>query len=174
MLAWRAFGLVLTPHPAAIMLAAMALDVTLLYPYSKRVVRMPQAVLGVGPADVVSLGSASRIRAFLEEGGTRDRVRIVVNRYKKIPGFTDEDVEKATSCKLLWKIPNNYQSIAPAIDKGVPVALQENTDIVLSFRSLASALAHASPTSAGASHLFSRPETAAPTKTTSEPTQASP
>ena len=83
------------------------------------------AILLVAQADVVSLWSASRIRAYLEEGATRDRVRIVLNRYKKIPGFTDEDVEKATSCKLLWKIPNNYQSIAPAIDKGVPVALHE-------------------------------------------------
>ena len=104
-------------------------------------------------ADVVSLWSASRIRAFLEEGATRDRVRIVLNRYKKIPGFTDEDVEKATSCKLLWKIPNNYQSIAPAIDKGVPVALQENTDIGRSFRSLAGLLAQASPTSRGFARL---------------------
>ena len=84
---------------------------------------LSNAVLLVAQADVVSLWSASRIRAFLEEGATRDRVRIVLNRYKKIPGFTDEDVEKATTCKLLWKIPNNYQSIAPAIDKGVPVAL---------------------------------------------------
>jgi len=37
---------------------------------------------------------------------------------QKIPGFTDEDVEKATTCKLLWKVPNNFQSVAPAIDKG--------------------------------------------------------
>ena len=91
------------------------------------------AILLVAQADVVSLWSASRIRAYLEEGATRDRVRIVLNRYKKIPGFTDEDIEKATSCKLLWKIPNNYQSIAPAIDKGVPVAMQENTDVGRSF-----------------------------------------
>ena len=107
------------------------------------------AVLLVANADVVSLWSASRIRAFLEDGATRDRVRIVLNRFKKIPGFTDEDVEKATSCKLLWKIPNNYQAIAPAIDKGVPVAFQENTDIGRSFRSLAGMLAQAAPSRRG-------------------------
>jgi len=50
-------------------------------------------------------------------GAGRDRLRIVLSRYKKIPGFTDEDVEKATSCKVLWKVPNNYQVIGPAIDK---------------------------------------------------------
>jgi pilus assembly protein CpaE len=122
------------------------------------------AILLVAQADVVSLWSASRIRAYLEEGATRDRVRIVLNRYKKIPGFTDEDIEKATSCKLLWKIPNNYQSIAPAIDKGVPVAMQENTDIGRSFRSLATALAQASPTAEGSLDLSYRDEKADPKK----------
>jgi len=111
------------------------------------------AVLLVANADVVSLWSASRIRAFLEDGETRDRVRIILNRFKKIPGFTDEDVEKATSCKLLWKIPNNYQAIAPAIDKGVPVAFQESTDIGRSFRSLAGMLAQAAPTAEGSLDL---------------------
>jgi 4-hydroxybenzoate polyprenyltransferase len=42
-----AFGLVLTTNPAAVMLSVVALAVSLLYPYAKRVVSMPQAVLGV-------------------------------------------------------------------------------------------------------------------------------
>jgi pilus assembly protein CpaE len=113
---------------------------------------LSNAVLLVAQADVVSLWSASRIRNFLEESGTRDRVRIVLNRYKKIPGFTDEDVEKATTCKLLWKVPNNFQSVAPAIDKGSPVAL-ENNEIGRSFQSLAATLAQASPTSEGSMDL---------------------
>ncbi len=113
---------------------------------------LSNAVLMVAQTDVVSLWSASRVRTFLEEGAARDRVRIVLNRYKKIPGFTDEDVEKATSCKLLWKVPNNFQSIAPAIDKGVPVALESN-DIGRSFQSLAAALAQASPTAEGSLDL---------------------
>lgn len=46
-LAAAAFALVLTTNPAAILLSVVALAVTLLYPFSKRVVSMPQAVLGV-------------------------------------------------------------------------------------------------------------------------------
>ena len=42
-----AFGLVLTTNPAAVSWSFAALAVTLLYPYAKRVVSMPQAVLGV-------------------------------------------------------------------------------------------------------------------------------
>jgi len=46
-LALLAFALVLTTNPAAIMLSVLALAVTLVYPFAKRVVSMPQAVLGV-------------------------------------------------------------------------------------------------------------------------------
>jgi 4-hydroxybenzoate polyprenyltransferase len=46
-LALLAFGLVLTTSAPAIALSFAALAVTLLYPYAKRVVSMPQAVLGV-------------------------------------------------------------------------------------------------------------------------------
>jgi len=117
---------------------------------------LSNAVLLVAQTDVVSLWSAGRIRTFLEEGGVRDRVRIVLNRYKKIPGFTDEDVETATNCKLLWKLPNNYQAIAPAIDKGVPVIFQGSEDISRSFRSLAATLAEAATSSEGSLDLAYR------------------
>jgi Flp pilus assembly CpaE family ATPase len=114
---------------------------------------LSSAVLLVAQADVVSLWSAGRIRAFLEEAGTRQHVRIVLNRYKKIPGFTDEDIEKATSSKLLWKLPNNYQSTAPAIDKGLPVAFHENQELGRSFRGLAATLAQAASGAEGSLDL---------------------
>ncbi|MBL8360104.1 MAG: 4-hydroxybenzoate octaprenyltransferase [Rubrivivax sp.] len=46
-LALAAFALVLTTNPATILLSFPALAVTLVYPYAKRVLAMPQAVLGV-------------------------------------------------------------------------------------------------------------------------------
>jgi Flp pilus assembly CpaE family ATPase len=85
-------------------------------------------------------------------------VRLVLNRYKKIPGFGDEDVEAATGCKLLWKIPNNHQAIAPAIDKGAPVAFHDGVDVGRSFRNLAATLADASPTAEGSLDLVYQPD----------------
>jgi Flp pilus assembly CpaE family ATPase len=123
---------------------------------ARLICELSNSLLLVAQTDVVSLWSASRLRGFLEEGAGDGRVRLVLNRYKKIPGFTDEDVEKATNCKLLWKIPNNYQSIAPAIDKGSPVALLDNQEISRSFRSLAAALAEASSNSDGLLDLSSQ------------------
>ena len=110
---------------------------------------LSNAVLMVAQTDVVSLWSASRIHAFLEEGAGRNRLRIVLNRYKKIPGFTDEDVEHATGCKVLWKIPNAYQAISPAIDHGTPVVMQENQEVSRSYRALAAALVEAASTQEG-------------------------
>jgi pilus assembly protein CpaE len=115
---------------------------------------LSNAVLLVTQTDVVSLWSAGRIYAFLQEGAGRDRLRIVINRYKKIPGFTDEDVEKATNCKVLWKVPNNFQLVAPAIDKGSPVAAQGNHEIGRSYQGLAAALAGATTTAEGALSLL--------------------
>jgi 4-hydroxybenzoate polyprenyltransferase len=47
LLALAAFLLVLTTNASAILLSFAALSVTLVYPYAKRVLAMPQAVLGV-------------------------------------------------------------------------------------------------------------------------------
>jgi pilus assembly protein CpaE len=107
---------------------------------------LSNAVLMVAQTDVVSLWSTGRIRPFLEEVNGRSRLRLVLNRYKKIPGFSEEDVEKATNCKVLWKVPNNFQLIGPAIDKGEPVATMADQEISRSFRSLAELLAQASNT----------------------------
>ncbi|HLW84404.1 MAG TPA: AAA family ATPase [Candidatus Sulfotelmatobacter sp.] len=114
---------------------------------------LSNAVLVVAQTDVVSLWSAGRIHSFLEEGTGRDRMRMVLNRYKKIPGFTDEDVEQATNCKVLWKVPNAFHAVSPAIDHGTPVVLQEGLEISRSYRALAKALAEASTNSAGGPDL---------------------
>ncbi len=63
-LALAAFGLVLTTNPAAVVWSFAGLAVTLIYPYAKRHVSMPQAVLGVAvsfgiPLALVAVGRAS-------------------------------------------------------------------------------------------------------------------
>jgi pilus assembly protein CpaE len=105
---------------------------------------LANAVLLVTQADVVSLWSAARMHAFLEQGSGRDCVRLVVNRFKKIPGFDDDDIQKVTNCRLLWKLPNSFHSAGPAIDKGSPVAYHETSELGRSYHALAGVLAGAS------------------------------
>jgi pilus assembly protein CpaE len=140
----RLFDLLVNHYRYVIVDGSSRLD-----PTTRLLSDLSNAVLVVAQTDVVSLWSAGRIQAFLEEGTGRDRMRMVLNRYKKIPGFTDEDVQAATNCKVLWKVPNAYQAVSPAIDHGTPVVLQDGQEISRSYRSLALALAEASSTSDG-------------------------
>jgi septum formation inhibitor-activating ATPase MinD len=94
---------------------------------------------------VVSLWSTGRIHNFLEEGTGRDRLRLILNRYKKVPGFNDEDIQQVTNCKVLWKLPNAFQVISPSIDHGTPVVLHDGPEISRSYRGLARTLAEGGP-----------------------------
>jgi Flp pilus assembly CpaE family ATPase len=144
----RLFDLLVNHYRFVVVDASSRLD-----PTTRLLSDLSNAVLLVAQTDVVSLWSAGRIHAFLEEGTGRDRLRIVLNRYKKIPGFTDEDVAQVTSCKVLWKVPNAYQAVSPAIDHGSPIVLQEGPEISRSYRALAETLAEAASNSEGSPDL---------------------
>lgn len=131
----RLFDLLVTYYRYVVVDCSSRLDAI-----SRIVSDLSNRVLLVAQADVVALWSANRIQAFLTDGASSDKVQLLVNRYKKIPGFTDEDAQKATNCKVFWKVPNQYQAIAPAIDRGQPFAIQEHLEVSRSLRMLADAL----------------------------------
>ena len=145
----RLFDLLVNHYRFVVVDASSRLDAT-----TRLLSDLSSAVLVVAQTDVVSLWSAGRIYAFLEEGTGRDRLRMVLNRYKKIPGFSDEDVQQVTNCRVLWKVPNAYHAVSPSIDHGSPVVLQEGPEISRSFRSLAETLAAASSNSEGSPDLI--------------------
>jgi len=154
----RLFDLLVNHYRFVVVDASSRLD-----PTTRLLSDLSNAVLLVAQTDVVSLWSAGRIHAFLEEGTGRDRLRVVLNRYKKIPGFTDDDVKQATNCKVLWKVPNAFQAVSPAIDHGKPVVLQESHEISRSYRALAAALAEASSNSEGGPDLvYTQEKSSAP------------
>jgi len=145
----RLFDLLVSHYRFVVVDASSRLD-----PTTRLLSDLSNAVLVVAQTDVVSLWSASRIHTFLEEGTGRDRLRIVLNRYKKIPGFSEDDVQQVTNCKVLWKVPNAYQTVSPSIDHGTPVVLHEGSEISRSYRSLAETLAAASSNSDGSPDLI--------------------
>src|SRR6202162_5494997 len=131
----RLFDLLVNHYRFVVVDASSRLDAT-----THLLSDLSNAVLVVAQADVVSLWSAGRIHTFLEEGTGRDRLRMVLNRYKKIPGFSEADVEQMTNCKVLWKVPNAFQAVGPSIDHGTPVVLQEGPEISRSYWALAATL----------------------------------
>ena len=75
-----------------------------------------------------------------ERPGSRERVRLVLNRFRKVAGFSEADAEAAVGAKLLWRIPNQYFAISGAIDRGTPVMDQRNSEIARCFAGLAQEL----------------------------------
>jgi len=101
---------------------------------------LSQTVLVVAGTDVASLWSAARIQQFLCENNGRDRLRLVLNRFRKIPGFQENEVETASGLRLLWKVPNHYPAVSGAIDRGVPLMQQNRSDLTRAFTGLAEKL----------------------------------
>jgi pilus assembly protein CpaE len=115
--------------------ASMRVDAT-----TRLVSNMSQGVLLVAHADVASLWSAAKIQQYLGETGGRERLHLVLNRFRKIPGFSEADAEAAAGIKLLWKIPNQYFAVSTAIDRGVPLMQQNHSEMARSFIGLATSL----------------------------------
>jgi pilus assembly protein CpaE len=101
---------------------------------------LSETVLLVAHADVASLWSAARVVQFMGEVNGRERVKLVLNRFRKIPGFHETDAETASGATLLWRIPNQYFAVSGAIDRGVPLMQQNHTEIARSFTGLAALL----------------------------------
>jgi len=107
---------------------------------SRLVGNLSECVLLVACTDVASLWSAARVQQYLGETGGRERLRLVLNRFRKMPGFSEADAENAAGVKLLWRVPNQYFAISTAIDRGTPVMEQSHTEIARCFSGLAQEL----------------------------------
>src|SRR5271156_4470155 len=98
---------------------------------------MSEKILLIAHADVATLWSAGRVAQYLGESSSRDRFSLILNRYRKVAGFNEAEAEAAIGAPVLWRIPNQYFAVSTAIDRGVPVIHQGNTEISRSITGLA-------------------------------------
>src|SRR5215469_12741214 len=131
----RLFDMLVTHYRYVVVDASSRFD-----PASRLVASLSETVLLVACTDVASLWSAARVQQYLGEAGSRERVRLVLNRFRKVPGFSEADAESAVGAKLLWRVPNQYFAISSAIDRGTPVMDQRNSEIARCFAGLAQEL----------------------------------
>jgi pilus assembly protein CpaE len=107
---------------------------------SRVVCDLSHAILLIAHTDVASLWSGARVMELLRETGANERVRLVLNRFRKISGFSESEAEVAVGAKLLWTIPNSYPAVSAAIDRGVPIVAQNGSEVARSMQGLAAAL----------------------------------
>jgi len=131
----RLFDMLVTHYRYVVVDASSRFDAA-----SRLIASLSETVLLVACTDVASLWSAARVQQYLGESGNRERVRLVLNRFRKVPGFSESDAETAVGAKLLWRIPNQYFAVSGAIDRGTPLMEQRNTEIARCFSGLAQEL----------------------------------
>lgn len=131
----RLFDMLVTHYRYVVVDASTRFDAA-----SRLVSNLSETVLLVACTDVASLWSAARVQQYLGETGSRERVRLVLNRFRKVPGFSESDAEAAAGAKLLWRVPNQYFAVSSAIDRGTPLMEQSHTEIARCFAGLAQEL----------------------------------
>ena len=131
----RLFDMLVTHYRYVVVDASSRFDAA-----SRLIASLSETVLLVACSDVASLWSAARVQQYLGETGGRDRVRLVLNRFRKVSGFSESDAEAAVGAKLLWRIPNQYFAVSGAIDRGTPVMDQRTSEIARCFAGLAQEL----------------------------------
>ncbi len=104
---------------------------------TRLVSNLSENILLIAHADVASLWGAGRVAQYLGESGSRDRFALVLNRYRKVAGFNEAETEAAIGAPVLWRIPSQYFEVSTAIDRGVPVMQQGNSEIARSISGLA-------------------------------------
>jgi len=109
-------------------------------PVTRLVCDLSQTVMVVTAADVASLWSAARIQQFLAENGGRERLGLVLNRFRKVSGLEESEVARVAGMPLLWKVPNHYFAVSGAIDRGVPLMQHDRSELGRSFAGLAAKL----------------------------------
>ena len=131
----RLFDMLVTHYRYVVVDASSRFDAA-----TRLIASLSETVLLVACSDVASLWSAARVQQYLGETGSRERVRLVLNRFRKVPGFSEADAEAAVGAKVLWRVPNQYFAISSAIDRGTPVMDQRNSEIARCFAGLAQEL----------------------------------
>jgi len=137
----RIFDVLVTRYRHVVVDASSRLDRTL-----RTVCDLSQTVLLVGLLDVPSLWSTAKVRDYLNEGSVPAQIGLVLNRFRKLPGFSEFQIESATQTKIICKVPNQYAAVSSAIDRGIPLIGQNHSDLARTFANLAQLLTEAEVT----------------------------
>ena len=103
---------------------------------------MSDLILLVAIVNLPAIRSTQRCMEMFEKlGYTKDKVKLVLNRYMENEDIKTSDIEDVVKQKVYWKIPNNYLTMMSAINKGVPVnEINPSSNIAQNYMEFASKL----------------------------------
>jgi pilus assembly protein CpaE len=72
---------------------------------------------------------------------SKENIRIILNRYDRAHGFSQEDVERTLRRKIAATVPSDYEATSASINLGIPFVTQHpRSDLAQGVRNVASAL----------------------------------
>ena len=90
------------------------------------------------------------ISAFRTLGYSKDKIRLVVNRFEKGSEIKLEDVERSLGVATFKTLPNSYEAVASAVNHGRPIAsFARNNPVAKGLQELAHALIRPSTEGSG-------------------------
>ena len=110
---------------------------------SLRILQMSDTVLLVSTLGLPCLTNTSKLlKSFYTLGyPSRERIRVIINRYLKKSEISLKDAETGIDKKVFWTIPNDYRTTMSAINQGKPLCQSApKAAIAKSMKGLAEAL----------------------------------
>ena len=97
-------------------------------------------IVVVANQELATVRSASRIAAALRQRYGKDKLTVVVSRSDRLADIAHEDVERAVGSPVKFTFPSDYRRALQALNKGVPVTLDNHNDLSGAFVRFAKAL----------------------------------
>lgn len=103
------------------------------------VLDMSDTILLVTVTNMPALKNTQRCLEFFDKlNYDSTKVKLIVNRYMETDEIKIEDIVKLLSKPVYRAIPNDYNTMMSAVNKGIPVCAQEeNTEVAKSYTDLA-------------------------------------
>lgn len=107
---------------------------------AKAICDLSDTVLLVANPEFASLWSAARIHEFFAGSTAEQKLKLVLNRHRKMAGYSDSEIEDITKIPIASRIPNNYAAVLGSIERGIPIAQQNHSDTARCFVDLSNSL----------------------------------
>lgn len=108
--------------------------------------RQLRGILLVAEANVPSLWALERqFSATAALGIEPDRIRIVINRWRRGDDEALRSVEKNTKRPIFMRLPNDFRQASESVNLGIPLSGNHNNPLGAKFRQLASQLTGVAP-----------------------------
>lgn len=98
-------------------------------------------VVVVANQELATVRSASRLTAALRQRHGKDKLTVVLSRPDRHAAISHEDVERAVGVRVKHTFPGDYRRALEALNKGRPLALENNHELSRPLERLARSLA---------------------------------